>query len=124
MIKVVEYCMQTGEIYRVIDFWDKHIAQRLYPEALIVSSEVLVTDELHIVVGGVVVNRPMQSVTVEGRVLKGVVKGAKLFIDDSIYEADGTDIELEFDLEKTHYIKICIWPYVDEGVFYENKTLS
>lgn len=55
MIKVIEYDINTGEIFRVITYWDAEEAKTLYPKALLLPLETPVNDIIHIVKNGKVV---------------------------------------------------------------------
>jgi hypothetical protein len=70
---------------------------------------------------GEVVDRPVMNVTLDGSVLKGVPSGATVTIDDTDYEADGSDIELSFTLKARHHIGIKMWPYMPAEVVYEDQ---
>ena len=66
-------------------------------------------------------DRPTFSLTLDGKYLKGVPKGASVTIEGTVYTADGSRIELEFSHPGTYKIGVSMFPYMDEEVTYENQ---
>lgn len=69
-----------------------------------------------------VVPRPVLNTQVIGNQLIGVPAGAVLEIEGVEYSADGTPIEMLFDLPGEYMIKIKAPPYLDAEILYESKA--
>lgn len=54
--------------------------------------------------------RPKSTAVLEGSLLKGVPAGAKVTIEGQVYEADGSDIELEFEHPGTYTLLVDAFP--------------
>lgn len=76
----------------------------------------------HYVVDAEVVSRPILQVQLNGTVLSGVPAGAEILIEDQVYSADGSDIELEFGLPGYYKVQIKHWPYMDWETVIENPA--
>lgn len=74
----------------------------------------------HYVADGEVVLRPPMLVQLDGTVLSGVPEGASVLIEGETYLADGSDIELEFDLPGIYTIRVRHWPCMDWEATIEN----
>lgn len=57
--------------------------------------------------------RPASTARLDGLSLKGVPAGAEVIIDGIKYEADGSDITLEFPYTKVYKISVNMWPHQD-----------
>lgn len=77
---------------------------------------------LQYVAGNQLLPRPVGSAFLEGNLLKEVPAGAVVKIEGVSYEADGTDIELEFSHLGSYTIIISKWPYQDQEVTVENTA--
>lgn len=69
---------------------------------------------------GQLLPRPAGSAFMDGPLLKGVPAGAAVKIEGLIYEADGSDIELEFAYAGTYAVTVQAWPALDQEITYEN----
>lgn len=82
-----------------------------------------INDSFQYVDDGVVVDRPLQSITVDGMTLKGVQEGATVTIEGIDYNVDKTeDIELEFSHVGSYEVKVTHWPYLDWSATIENQA--
>lgn len=79
-----------------------------------------VSDLRHYVLDGGVVPRPELPAVITGSILRGVPSGASIRIGESVYEADGSEIELEFDHPGTYSLRITLWPYQDLELTHED----
>lgn len=70
--------------------------------------------ETHYVSNGEITPRPEQLTTLTGLTLNNLPTPCQIAIDDIYYDVDETTVELEFDTEGTHNIKIVAFPYLDK----------
>lgn len=113
----VQYNKETGLIGAVVTYpladYEEH-----YPGWLYLGNTALVNAQFHYVVDGRIVDRPEMQAVLEDGVIKGVPAGAKIEIEDRNYEADGTDIELEFGHTGLFTIVINLFPYQEVRVYH------
>ncbi|MEX5318036.1 MULTISPECIES: hypothetical protein [Gammaproteobacteria] len=76
----------------------------------------------HYVVEGELKARPDMGGVLEGRLLRGVIAGASVSIENEVYVADGTDIELSFSAPGTYQVTVTLWPYRDQEFTVENPA--
>ncbi|MGE8150900.1 hypothetical protein ACQKP5_06565 [Pseudomonas vancouverensis] len=122
-MKIISFT-EKGRITRVIDYPENACPYddllQMYPDALFMAMGARVNDINDYVNNGEVVPRPrMSDIKLMGRVLYGVPAGASLSVEGQEYLADGSDIELAFDLPGAYRITVALWPYLDEEVVYE-----
>jgi hypothetical protein len=72
--------------------------------------------------GGKVVQRPSMEIELNGNTLSGVTAGATISIEGTEYTADGTDIDLSFDIPGKYMVEISMWPFITwrESVDYQS----
>jgi len=114
--QVVVYDRQTGYVLSS--------GTTCVPERLETSSQRVLADAgarpgLDYVQGGRILSRPMLPARLAGRVLRGVPAGAEIHIEDKVYVADGSDIELAFSLPGRYLITIKCRPHLDWSATYE-----
>lgn len=74
-------------------------------------------DATQYVLNGQLTERPVMPVTVTGQTLTGAPEGATISINGKAAGvADGTDIELTFDLPGDYRVKAELFPYLDYEV--------
>lgn len=124
-MKIITFT-KTGKITRVVDYpenaclYDDLI--QMYPDEIFMAAGAHVSDVTHYVVDGEVSLRPsMSSMKLIGKTLCGVPVGATLGIEGREYVADGSDVELEFDLPGIYPISVTLWPYLDAEIVYESQ---
>lgn len=129
-MKIVRYDPKTGRIDSVQTMDDllmtDAIREFMGEEGVLYLPSVYtarISDLNQYVHAGVVVDRPLQPITLEGRVLKGVLAGATVTIegiDYNVYESE--DIELEFSHVGVYEVKVVHWPYHDWSANVENQA--
>lgn len=120
---VVDYDNDTGKILRTINYYDPEHVGMLYPGALYLPAETIVNDLTQYVSGRELVDRPVQPITLDGMVLKGVQAGATVTIEGIDYNVSKSeDIELEFSHVGTYEVKVVHWPYLDWSMSIENQA--
>lgn len=86
-------------------------------------SEDSVTDEHYIdAVTGEIHRRTEMAVILKGMKLIGVRAGAKIVIEGVEYDADGSDIDLEFNHPGVYYVTVRDWPFFDWSAEIENQA--
>ena len=65
------------------------------------------------VLQGRLTERPTFPIELSRTQLLHVPKGAIIEIEGKQYEADGSDIDLEFDVPGVYELKVSHWPYLD-----------
>lgn len=117
---VVDYDRETGQVRGLITYpFDDY--EKIYPGGLFLGNSAEVSDLRHYVKNGIIQDRPLQGVILEGNLLRGVPEGATVIIDYENYVADGTDIELEFGHPGDFTIRVENFPYQDfEAVYHED----
>lgn len=119
-MNVVEFD-KVGRILSVVTLFEECSALNdLYPGCLIVSQDRVVSQSSEYVRGQELLARPLSPVALHGSVLKGVPAGARVWVDEQRYLADGTDIELEIEPVGRYRIRVEFWPYMDYEAVYEN----
>ena len=110
-MNVVEFD-KDGRILSVVTYFEEcSTLNDLYPGCLIVSQDRVVSQSSEYVRGQELLARPLSPVTLHGAVLKGVPAGARVWVDEQPYLADGTDIELEIEPVGRYRIRVEFWPY-------------
>lgn len=69
--------------------------------------------ESQYVVNNTLVKRPTLAAYIKLGRLYGVPKGAQIRIEEDVYEADGSTIELGFVYPGTYVITVMCWPYIE-----------
>lgn len=112
-MKITQYDPTTGRILSVTGFAGIEpdaIESWKQPEFGYVEAEADVNRDY--VADGAVVPRPASPVTISGLTLHDVPAGARVIIDGTAYEADGT-VELEFPLPGTFNLRVECFPYLE-----------
>lgn len=124
-VKIVDYDKVSGEILRTITFPDPIEATALYPNCLYLPAETDTSDVRRYVdlATRTVVDKPVQQITVDGLVLKGVQVGATVTIEGINYPVtESGDVELEFSHFGTYEVKVTNWPYREWSAKLENQA--
>lgn len=79
-----------------------------------------ISDVKHYVNDSTVMERPTSTVYLDGATLCNVRENATVIIDGVSYEADGSEIELEFSHPGTYQLAVKDWPFLDWEGTYEN----
>lgn len=89
---------------------------------VILNLESMVHWDTHYIADGQPVERTALEIGVSGMSLIGVPPGATVTIEGQDYEADGSAIELEFDLPGTYTVKVALWPHLPWSTQIENPA--
>jgi hypothetical protein len=119
-IKIVDYDKTTGQINRVVTYYEAEHAGELYPGCLYLPVETETNDMLFYVKDSSVLPRPVSTVYLDGAKLCNVRENAAVIIDGETYTADGSEITLEFSHSGQYLITVKDWPFLDWSGIYEN----
>lgn len=112
---------ESGRILSVVTYFEaRSILEELYPGRLILSEDRVVSQASDYVNADELLPRPLSPVEMSGAVLKGVPAGARVWVEEHSYLADGTDIELQIEYKGHYRIRVECWPFVDFETVYEN----
>jgi hypothetical protein len=63
---------------------------------------------------GAIADRPAVPASISGKIIRGIPAGSRISINgENVGTADGTDIELAFDLPGDYQVKAVLFPYLD-----------
>lgn len=120
MSMFVVYTPDEGRILQWVESPDEMMKCGPTEAFLKVTSPV--SPDTHYVLNNKVVDRPVMPASISKHLLVGLPANAQIRIEDAVYLADGSPIELEFTLPGTYRILVSAWPYRDWEVFYETPT--
>lgn len=78
------------------------------------------SSERSYVVDGVVRPREEMNCLVNGKLLKNLPIPCEVFINNSTYHVDSSEVELDFDQPGMYKIKVSAWPFLDAEFEIEN----
>lgn len=112
---------ESGRILSVVTYFEaRSILEQLYPGRLILSEDRVVSQSCDYVKANELLSRPLSPVAMRGVVLEGVPAGARVWVDEQSYLADGTEIELQIEHKGQYRIRVESWPFMDFECVYEN----
>lgn len=119
---IVEYD-ENGKILSVISYpvSDRYVSEiPEYQGRLFLPPGYRVDHATQYVVDNGIEERPLMGVVLGDNSMSGVPAGANVSIDGVNYRADGTDIEFEFDQDRSYRVVVSLWPYQNVEVTHEN----
>ena len=116
----VVYTPEDGKILQWVESPDEMM--RCGPAEAFLKVTSPVSSDTHYVLNNKVVKRPILPVRISKHLLLNVPADAQIRIEEAVYSADGSPIELDFTLPGTYRIQVSAWPYKDWEGFYETPA--